>query len=114
MKTAFLPAMCLLMPALFPLSVQADELKVWVVPATDHSFEPIDQDSVRIDATVHPDSAGSTQWLTQVRSRNPGLAYDFSLRPVVSISVTFIDPEDEASSTRPFVDEARRWAARYG
>jgi hypothetical protein len=114
MKTPAVPAVILALVFTGPGAAGALDLKVWTVPVTDRSDEPIDQESVRVDATVHPGVGAAEEWVAQVRRENPGLAYDVSVRPVVSIAVTLIDPEEAADSSRPFIAEARRWAARYG
>jgi hypothetical protein len=104
----------LALTAAFSTAAVALDLKVWAWPLTDQFHEPIDAASVRVDAFVRDEALPGAVWLEQVKAKNAALSADLTAHPIAAIEVTLLDMEDEIESPKPFVEEARRWAAREG
>src|SRR5438045_192456 len=95
-QTKFLTVLLMLLGGM-AASARAMDLKVWTQPLTLQTFTMIDAESVRADAmTGNGDAAtAAAAWLDQVRRKNPNLAYDLSARPVATIEITLLDPDED-------------------
>jgi hypothetical protein len=90
-------------------TVQALDLRRWIVPLTDRGYDSIQLSAVHAESR-HP----QTEWEEQIRSKNSDVLYDMTIKPIVGIEITRRDPEEIIDSFEPLMGEARQAAAQAG